>query len=57
MNPVTYRFPHYHVGVMQWNTAGEASQLPSWALTKVYEDLSAQFWPEIKLKLVPGTET
>jgi hypothetical protein len=57
MNPVTYRFPHYHVGVMQWNTAGETSQLPSWALTKVYEDLSARFWPEIKLNAVPGTET
>lgn len=54
MNPVTYHFPHYYVGVMQWNTAGETSQLPSWALTKVYEELSTRFWSEIKLKPVPG---
>lgn len=57
MNPVTYKFPHYHVGVLLWNTAGETSQLPSWALTKVYEDLSARFWPEIKLNPVQGAET
>jgi hypothetical protein len=57
MNPVTYKFPNYYVGVLQWNTAGETSQLPSWALTRVYEDLSARFWPENKLKPVPGTET
>ncbi|WP_341708204.1 hypothetical protein [Halopseudomonas sp.] len=56
MNPVTYKFPHYYVGVLKWNTAGETSQLPSWALTKVYEDLSARFWPEIKLKQVPGAD-
>lgn len=57
MNPVTYKFPHYHVGVWRWNTAGETSQLPSWALTKVYEDLGSRFWPEIKLKPVPGAES
>ena len=56
MNPVTYKFPHFHAGILKWNTNGETSQLPSWALTKLYEDLSARFWPEIKLKPVPGTE-
>ena len=52
MNPVSYRYPHYYVGLLQWNTAGETSQLPSWALTKVYEDLSARFWPEMTLRPV-----
>ena len=56
MNQVTYNFPHYYVGMWQWNTDGQTAQLPSWALTKVYEDLSARFWPENKLKPVPGAE-
>lgn len=57
MNPVTYQFPYYHVGVLHWHTSGVTSQLPSWALTKVYEDLGTRFWPELKLNPVPGTET
>ena len=52
MNPVTYKYPHYHVGLLQWNTAGERSELPTWALTKVYEDLGPRFWPEMKLRPV-----
>jgi hypothetical protein len=49
MNPVTYQYPHYYVGSVQWNTAGQSSQLPSWALTKTYEELRARFWPEFNL--------
>ncbi len=57
VNPVTYKYPYYHVGIWQWSTGGETAQLPTWALTKVYEDLSARFWRENKLKPIPGNET
>jgi hypothetical protein len=50
MNPVTYRYPHYYVGLMQWTTQGQTSELPTWALTKVYEELGPRFWPDLKLK-------
>ena len=52
MNPVTYRYPHYYVGLMQWNTQGQTSDLPTWALTKVYEDLRPRFWPDLHLRPV-----
>jgi hypothetical protein len=55
MNPVTYKFPHYYVGLLQWNAAGETSELPTWALTKVYEDLGDRFWPEMRLRPVPDS--
>lgn len=49
MNPVTFQYPHYHVGVMQWSTQGQTADLPTWALTKVYEELAPRFWPERSL--------
>lgn len=52
MNPVTYRYPYYYVGMLQWNTQGQTSQLPEWALTRVYEGLSSRFWPEMILRPV-----
>lgn len=52
MNPVAYRYPYYYVGMLQWNTQGQTSQLPEWALTRVYEKLSARFWPEMVLRPV-----
>lgn len=52
MNPVTYRFPHYYVGMLKWTTQGETSDLPMWSLTKAYEDLGPRFWPESKLRPV-----
>ncbi len=52
MNPVMYRYPYYYVGLAQWNKAGETSQLPTWALTKVYEHLRTRFWPEMQLRAV-----
>ena len=52
MNPVTYRYPHYYVGMLKWNTQGQSSDLPTWALTKTYEDLGPRFWPEMTLRPV-----
>jgi hypothetical protein len=49
MNPVAYWAPYYYVGFMRWQTAGQVSELPQWALTKVYEDLASRFWPESTL--------
>jgi hypothetical protein len=54
MNPVTYKFPYYYVGMFQVHVDGESSQLPTWALTKVYEDLRSRFWPELQLQAVPA---
>lgn len=50
MDPVTYSSPYFYVGQTSWVTAGHQSQLPSWALTKNYEDLASRFWPEQTLK-------
>lgn len=55
MNPVTYKYPHYYVGLLQWHTLGESSQLPTWALTKVYEDIAPRFWPEMQLRPVSAS--
>jgi hypothetical protein len=55
MNMVDYWSPYYYVGFMKWHTAGQASELPKWALTKVYEDLTSRFWPEITLPPVATT--
>lgn len=52
MNPVTFHYPHYYVGVMQWSTKGQTSNLPDWALTKTYEELSHRFWPGETLRPV-----
>jgi hypothetical protein len=52
MNPVSYHYPYYKVGVLKWNTQGQSSELPSWALTETYETLSPRFWPNMKLKPV-----
>lgn len=52
MNPVTFRYPHYYVGVMQWSTQGQTADLPTWALTKTYEELAPRFWPEQALRPV-----
>ena len=49
MSLVEFKYPHYHVGLGKWSAAGETSQLPTWALTKVYEDLGPRFWPEVQL--------
>ncbi len=53
MNPVSYSSPYFHVGLLKWNTAGTESQLPSWALTKTYEDLRERFWPEMQIHPLP----
>jgi len=50
MNPVTYKYPYYQVGLLKWNTQGSESELPTWALTQTYENLQSRFWPEMKLK-------
>jgi len=55
MNPITYKYPHYYVGLLLWRTAGQTSELPTWALTKIYEDLRSRFWPEMHLRPVSKT--
>lgn len=57
MNPVSYIYPYYFVGFMKWHTAGEQSQLPTWSLTKTYEDLRERFWPDQTLLTIPAQET
>lgn len=52
MSVVEFKFPYYHVGLGKWNAAGQTSQLPTWALTKVYEDLRPRYWPELELRPV-----
>ena len=52
MNSITYKYPYYHVGLFKWNTDGEQSQLSTWSLTKVYEDLCTRYWPDMHLQPV-----
>jgi len=49
MGMVEFRYPNYYVGLGKWASKTETSQLPQWALTKVYEDLQTRFWPEVQL--------
>ena len=49
MGMVEFRYPNYYVGLGKWTSGTETSQLPQWALTKVYEDLRTRFWPEVQL--------
>lgn len=49
MSPISFVSPYFHVGFLKWVTGIEESALPSWALTKTYEDLAPRFWPEMKL--------
>ncbi len=49
MSMVQFKYPHYHVGLGKWTTQGETSELPTWALTKVYEELRPRYWPEVQL--------
>lgn len=49
MSMVEFKFPHYYVALGKWSAQGETSQLPAWALTKVYEELSPRYWPEVQL--------
>lgn len=50
MNPITYRYPHYYVGMIKLNTQGSSSELPTWALTETYLRLAPRFWPDMKLR-------
>jgi hypothetical protein len=52
MESVVYQYPYYQVGVLQLRSGGTNSQLPQWALTKTYEDLSDRFWPDKRLNPV-----
>jgi hypothetical protein len=54
MSMVEFQYPYYHVGLGKWTSGNETSQLPHWALTKVYEDLRPRLWPEIQLP--PGKQ-
>lgn len=51
MSMVEFKYPYYHVGLGKWTSGNETSQLPTWALTRVYEDLRPRLWPEIQLPL------
>jgi hypothetical protein len=53
MNPISYTYPYYYVGMLQWHTRGTESELPTWALTETYERLSPRYWPEMKLCEIP----
>lgn len=53
MNSVSYKYPYYYSGIFQWNTKGTSANLPTWALTKTYEQLRSRFWPEISLREFP----
>lgn len=48
MNAIAYHTPYYKVE-LQWTTQGETSQLPPWALTEIFEQLAARYWPDSRL--------
>ena len=54
MSRVEFQYPHYYVGLGKWTSENETSQLPAWALTKVYEDLRPRLWPQVHLP--PGKQ-
>jgi len=50
MNPISYKYPFYYVGLLKWNTGGSSSELPTWALTETYQRLASRFWPDMTLR-------
>jgi hypothetical protein len=57
MNSVTYKYPYYYVGIVQWNTQSTVAALPTWSLTNTYEQLCQRFWPDMKLRDIAPSET
>ena len=51
MSMVEFQYPYYNVGLGKWTSGDKTSELPIWALTRVYEDLRPRLWPEIQLPL------
>lgn len=49
MYPITFIKPYLRAGALRWSSNGKESNLPEWALTKSFEELSARYWPEFKL--------
>lgn len=49
MNPVSFNYPYYYVGIMKKVVGTAESELPNWALTETYERLAPRFWPEMQL--------
>ncbi len=50
MDPISYKYPHYYAGILQWHTKGTSSELPTWALTETYQRLAPRLWPEMSLR-------
>lgn len=46
---VSYMQPYYEIGSMNWGTKGQSTNYSRWQLTKVFEDLSERYWPNMKL--------
>jgi hypothetical protein len=53
MCSVAYQTPHYVAGLLAWHTGEHASEMPHWALTRVYEDLTERFWPDLPINRLP----
>jgi hypothetical protein len=50
MEQITYEKPYFKAGSLVLVKNGVESKVPSWSLTKVYEDICERYWPHVKLK-------
>jgi hypothetical protein len=49
MLQLTYFNPYYVVSGLNWGSKGTTSDIPKWALTKIYDELTPRFWPTYKI--------
>lgn len=48
LNPISFRKPHYYVGILQKISSGESSSMEEWSVIEVFENkLIPRYWPII----------
>ena len=56
MNLLSYTYPYFLVGDLQFVANTEVSSFEKWSLTQTFEDLAPRFWPDLKLQQLLETE-
>lgn len=49
MDNLAFMNPYFTAGAIQWGTEGHETNIPTWALTEVFERLVPRFWPGARI--------
>jgi len=55
-NPIAYSEPYFHASLHRLSYGEYQSSLQSWALSKVFEELSPRFWPDLRIPSLPNVD-